>query len=160
MLAALVAVRTKDRFVAILALSVGGYGVALLYLLFGAPDLAMTQFAIETLTLILLVIVIVHLPGIQGKESLGVRLRDAVVATGCGALVTVIMSIIVGTPLNMRLSEYLVQNSYTQAKGQNVVNVILVDFRAFDTLGEISVVAMAAMSVITLVAMRERGETQ
>ncbi|MFB6098109.1 MAG: hydrogenase subunit MbhD domain-containing protein, partial [Salinibacter sp.] len=70
-LAALSAVRTHDRFVAILALSVGGYGVALLYLLFGAPDLAMTQFAVETLTLILLVIVIVHLPGIRGEEPLG-----------------------------------------------------------------------------------------
>ncbi|HKL87589.1 MAG TPA: hydrogen gas-evolving membrane-bound hydrogenase subunit E, partial [Salinibacter sp.] len=152
-LAALVAVRTQDRFVAILALSVGGYGVALLYLLFGAPDLAMTQFAIETLTLILLVIVIIHLPGIQGEEPLGVRLRDAVVATGCGALVTVIMSVIVSAPLNLELSEYLVQNSYTVAKGHNVVNVILVDFRGVDTMGEITVLTIAAIGVYVLMRM-------
>jgi multicomponent Na+:H+ antiporter subunit A len=152
-LAALVAVRTQDRFVAILALSVGGYGVALLYLLFGAPDLAMTQFAIETLTLILLVIVIVHLPGIQGEDPLGVRLRDAVVAAGCGAVVTVIMSIIVRSPLDMRLSEYLVQNSYTEAQGHNVVNVILVDFRGVDTMGEITVLTIAAIGVYVLMRM-------
>jgi multicomponent Na+:H+ antiporter subunit A len=152
-LAALVAVRTQDRFVAILALSVGGYGVALLYLLFGAPDLAMTQFAIETLTLILLVIVIVHLPGIQGEDPLGVRLRDAAVAAGCGAIVTVIMSVITSTSLDMRLTEYLVENSYTQAQGHNVVNVILVDFRGVDTMGEITVLTIAAIGVYVLMRM-------
>jgi multicomponent Na+:H+ antiporter subunit A len=152
-LAALVAVRTKDRFVAILALSVGGYGVALLYLLFGAPDLAMTQFAIETLSLILLVIVIVHLPGIQGEEPFSVRLRDAVVACGCGALVTAIMSVIVDLPLNRRVSEYLVENSYTEAQGHNVVNVILVDFRGIDTMGEITVLTIAAIGVYVLMRM-------
>jgi len=152
-LAALVAVRTQDRFVAILALSVGGYGVALMYLLFGAPDLAMTQFAIETLTLILLVIVIVHLPGIQGEEPLAVRLRDGLVAMGCGALITVIMSVISSTSLDMGLSEYLVQNSYTEAQGHNVVNVILVDFRGVDTMGEITVLTIAAIGVYVLMRM-------
>jgi len=152
-LAALVAVRTQDRFVAILALSVGGYGVALLYLLFGAPDLAMTQFAIETLTLILLVIVIIHLPGIQGKEPLGVRLRDGVVAVGCGALLTAIMSVIVNIPLDRRVSEFLAQNSYTEAQGHNIVNVILVDFRGVDTMGEITVLTIAAIGVYVLMRM-------
>jgi len=152
-MATMVAVRTKDRFVAILALSVGGYGVALLYLLFGAPDLAMTQFAIETLTLILLVIVIVHLPGIQGEEPLLVRIRDAVVAAGCGVLLTVLMSVIVETPLNLRLSEYLARNSYTEAHGHNIVNVILVDFRGVDTMGEITVLTIAAIGVYVLMRM-------
>jgi len=152
-LAALVAVRTHDRFVAILALSVGGYGVALVYLLFGAPDLAMTQFAVETLTLILLVIVIVHLPAIQGGEPLGVRLRDAGAALGCGTLVAIIMSVILKTPLNLRLSEYLAQNSYTEAQGHNIVNVILVDFRGIDTMGEITVLAIAALGVYALMRM-------
>jgi multicomponent Na+:H+ antiporter subunit A len=152
-LASAVAVRTQDRFVAILALSVGGYGVALLYLLFGAPDLAMTQFAIETLTLILLVIVIVHLPGIQGKEPLGVRLRDGAVAVGCGALLTVIMSIIVNVPLDRRVSDFLAENSYTEAQGHNIVNVILVDFRGVDTMGEITVLTIAAIGVYVLMRM-------
>ena len=159
-LAALVAVRTHDRFVAILTLSVGGYGVALLYLLFGAPDLAMTQFAVETLTLILLVIVIVHLPGIQGEEPLGVRLRDGLVAAGCGALLTIIMSAIVDAPLNRRLSEYLAAKSYTEAQGHNIVNVVLVDFRGFDTMGEITVLTIAALGVYVLMRMPRRKKPE
>ncbi|MFB6271663.1 MAG: putative monovalent cation/H+ antiporter subunit A [Salinibacter sp.] len=159
-LAALVAVWTHDRFVAILALSVGGYGVALLYLLFGAPDLAMTQFAVETLTLILLVIVIVHLPGIQGEEPLGVRLRDGLVAAGCGALLTTIMSVIVQSPLDRRLSEYLAAKSYTEAEGHNIVNVILVDFRGFDTMGEITVLTIAALGVYVLMRMPRRKKPE
>jgi len=155
-LSAAAAVRTHDRFVAILALSVGGYGVALLYLLFGAPDLAMTQFAVETLTLILLVVVIVHLPGIQGEEPLGIRLRDGAVALGVGGLLTLIMSAIVQTPLDLRVSEYLAENSYTEAQGHNIVNVILVDFRALDTMGEITVLAIAAIGVYVLMRMPRR----
>jgi multicomponent Na+:H+ antiporter subunit A len=156
-LSALVAVRTQGRFVAILALSVGGYGVALLYLLFGAPDLAMTQFAIETLTLILLVIVVVHLPGIEGEEAVGIRLRDGAVALGCGALYTVLMSLIVDIPLNRRVSEYLAENSYTEAQGHNIVNVILVDFRGIDTMGEITVLTIAALGVYVLMRMPRRS---
>ncbi|PQJ35968.1 hypothetical protein BSZ35_16390 [Salinibacter sp. 10B] len=156
MLSTFVAVRTTGRFIAILALSVGGYGVALLYLLFGAPDLAMTQFAIETLTLILLVIVIIHLPGIEEEEPLGVRLRDGAIALGCGALYTVMMSVIVSSPLDRRVSEYLAQNSYTEALGHNVVNVILVDFRGIDTMGEITVLTIAAIGVYVLMRMPRR----
>jgi multicomponent Na+:H+ antiporter subunit A len=156
-LSALVAVRTQGRFIAILALSVGGYGVALIYLLFGAPDLAMTQFAIETLTLILLVIVIIHLPGIEGEEPLGVRLRDGLAALGCGVVYTLIMSVIIDVPLNRRVSEYLANNSYTEALGHNIVNVILVDFRGIDTMGEITVLTIAAIGVFVLMRMPRRN---
>ena len=155
-LSTLVAVRTTGRFIAILALSVGGYGIALIYLLFGAPDLAMTQFAIETLTLILLVIVIVHLPGIEGEEPLGVRLRDGLVALGCGALYLIMMSIIVERPLDRRVSDYLADNSYVEAQGHNIVNVILVDFRGVDTMGEITVLTIAALGVYVLMRMPRR----
>jgi len=159
-LAALVAVRTHDRFVAILALSVGGYGVALIYLLFGAPDLAMTQFAVETLTLILLVIVIVHLPGIQGEEPIGIRVRDGIVAAGCGVLLTAIMSVIIKAPLDLRVSDYLAKNSYTEAQGHNIVNVILVDFRGLDTMGEITVLTIAALGVYILMRMPRRKKPE
>ena len=153
-LSALAAVRARDRFVAILALSVGGYSVALLYLLFGAPDLAMTQFSIETLSLILLVIVLIHLPNITGPEPLGVRLRDAVVATGVGAVFTVVMVAALSMPFNLRVSDYLAANSYTEAQGHNIVNVILVDFRGLDTMGEITVLTMAALGVFVMMRMR------
>lgn len=155
-LSTFVAVRTVDRFIAILALSIGGYGVALMYLLFGAPDLAMTQFAIETLTLILLVIVIIHLPDIKGDESRWDQARDGIVALGCGALYTVILSVIVDLPLDLRVSEYLAGNSYVEAQGHNIVNVILVDFRGIDTMGEITVLTIAAIGVYVLMRMPRR----
>ncbi len=155
-LSAFVAVRTQGRFIAILALSVGGYGIALIYMLFGAPDLAMTQFAIETLSLILLVIVIIHLPGIEEEEPLGVRLRDGAVALGCGFLFVVIMSGILSQPLNRRVSEFLADNSYVEAQGHNIVNVILVDFRGVDTMGEITVLTIAAIGVYVLMRMPRR----
>jgi multicomponent Na+:H+ antiporter subunit A len=147
------AVRARERFQAILALSVGGYGVALMYLLFSAPDLAMTQFAIETLSLILLVIVLIHLPGLSGREPLGRRIRDAVVSVGCGALVTLLMNMALRMPMDLRISEYLTEKSYTEAQGHNIVNVILVDFRGFDTMGEITVLVMAALGVYVLMRM-------
>jgi multicomponent Na+:H+ antiporter subunit A len=153
-LSALAAVRANDRFVAILALSVGGYGVALLYLLFGAPDLAMTQFSVETLTLILLVIVIIHLPNIDGSEPVGSRIRDAVVAVGVGAIVTTIAFAALSFPLDRSVSTFMADNSYTEALGSNIVNVILVDYRGFDTMGEVIVLSMAAMGVFVMMRMR------
>jgi len=153
-LSALAAVRANDRFVAILALSIGGYSVALLYLLFGAPDLAMTQFSVETLTLILLVIVLIHLPNIDGYEPITSRVRDAVVAVGVGAIVTTVAFAALSFPLDRSVSEFMMQNSYTEAQGSNIVNVILVDFRGLDTMGEIIVLTMAALGVFVLMRMR------
>jgi len=159
-LAALIAVRTHDRFIAILALSIGGYSIALVYLLFGAPDLAMTQFTIETLSVILLVIVLLNLPGITGEAPLAARLRDALVATGVGAILTTIMLTVLSSPLDRYVSDYLAEKSYTEAQGHNIVNVILVDFRALDTMGEISVLAMAALGVYVLMRMMSPGRDE
>jgi multicomponent Na+:H+ antiporter subunit A len=150
---ALAAVQAQDRFIAILALSIGGYGVALIYLLFGAPDLAMTQFSVETLTLILLVIVFIHLPDIQGTDPLRTRLRDAALCVGVGGLMTVVTGVMLSIPLDLDVSRYLTENSYTAAQGYNIVNVILVDFRGLDTMGEITVLTMAALGVYVLTQM-------
>ncbi|PEN12854.1 Na(+)/H(+) antiporter subunit A [Longibacter salinarum] len=153
-LSALAAVRAHDRFVAILALSIGGYSVALLYLLFGAPDLAMTQFSVETLTLILLVIVLIHLPNIEGHEPVARRIRDAVVSLGVGAIVTTVAFAALSFPLDRSVSDFMTNNSYTAAQGSNVVNVILVDYRGLDTFGEITVLTMAALGVFVMMRMR------
>ncbi len=157
-LSTLVAVRTHNRFMAILALGIGGYSVALVYLLFGAPDLAMTQFTIETLTVILLVIVLLNLPGISGEVGRVARVRDGVVAVGVGGILTVLMLGVLNQPFDRYVSDYLAANSYTEAQGHNIVNVILVDFRALDTMGEISVLAMAALGVYVLMRMMPRDE--
>ena len=152
-LSAIAAVRAHDRFVAILALSISGYSVALLYVLFGAPDLAMTQFAVETLTLILLVIVLIHLPGIEGYEPVGARIRDAIVALGVGTIVTTLAFTALSFPLDRSVSDFMAENSYTVAQGTNIVNVILVDMRGVDTMGEIIVLCMAALGVYVLMRM-------
>jgi multicomponent Na+:H+ antiporter subunit A len=155
-LSAFAAIWARERFTAILALSIGGYSVSLLWLLFGAPDLALTQFSVETLSLILLVIVLVHLPRIDESEPLSRKLRDAVVATGVGAVLVVGMLAALSFPLDTRLSEYMAEMTLPGGQGHNVVNVILVDFRGFDTMGEITVLVIAALGVYVMMRMPRR----
>jgi multicomponent Na+:H+ antiporter subunit A len=154
-LAATVAVvRSKSRLAAVTALGVVGFGVAMIYMLFGAPDLAMTQFAIETLTVILFVQVIYRLPRFASYSRRRSRIRDAIVAISAGAMMTLLVLAVTSTELFSRLSPYFAENSYLLAKGRNIVNVILVDFRGIDTLGEITVLAVAAIGVFALMKLR------
>ncbi len=152
--ATLVTVFIGSRLAAVAALGVVGYGVALIYILFSAPDLAMTQFAIETLSVILLVLVLYRLPRFTAFTTLSHRLRDAVVALAAGATMTILVLVINAVPTASQLTPYFAQNSLIQANGRNVVNVILVDFRAMDTLGEITVLAVAAIGVYALLKLR------
>jgi len=131
-----------------------GYGVALLYALFGAPDLAMTQFAVETLTVVIFVLVFHQLRGGFGDLSGPVtRARDALVSVAAGILVTTLVLFIGASGTTSRLSEYFADAAPRLAHGRNVVNVILVDFRGFDTLGEITVLVTVAIGVGALLLM-------
>jgi multicomponent Na+:H+ antiporter subunit A len=158
--AAIVAAVAESRLTAIAALGVAGYGVALIYLLFGAPALAMTQILIETLTLVLFVLVFFHLPQMLRITRAGIRLRDAGISIVAGG----VMSLLVLTALRDEpletVSGYYVDVAYPLAHARNVVNAILVDFRALDTLGEIVVLALAALGVLSLLRLptRERKE--
>jgi len=160
MAAAVIAGRATDRFVAILALSVSGFSVALVYLLFGAPDLSMTQFAIETLTIILLVLVLVSLPRLSFSASGGGKARDLLAAGSAGAVLTMVALAVLDRPFDRYLSNYLAENSYTEAQGHNIVNVILVDFRGLDTLGEITVLTMAGLGVYALMRLRAPADEE
>ena len=151
MAAALVA---ESRLAAVAALGVVGLVVALIFLLFGAPDLAITQFLVETLTVILLVLVLYHLPRFAKLSSAGARLRDAVVALSAGALITTLALGVAGVARDPALADYYAATSAPEAHGRNIVNVILVDFRALDTLGEITVLAVAAVGVHGLLKLR------
>ncbi|SNB46888.1 putative monovalent cation/H+ antiporter subunit A [Geobacter sp. DSM 9736] len=159
MAGALTAAVTTSRLAAVAALGAVGYGVALIYLLFGAPDLAMTQFCIETLTVILFVLVLYRLPRFSLLSSASVRLRDALVALACGVMMTLLTLTALSRPLQSRVSGFYAENSLPEAHGRNVVNVIIVDFRALDTLGEITVFAVAAIGIYGLIKFgsRERG---
>ncbi len=153
LVAVLAVVLVEGRLAAIAALGVVGYSVALVFVLFGAPDLAMTQFLIETLTVILFVLVFYHLPEPRIVSEKLARWRDAAVAVSAGALMTAL--VLVGTPKTYQpISTYFTEHSVPRAHGRNVVNVLLVDFRAFDTLGEITVLSVAAVGVYALLKLR------
>jgi multicomponent Na+:H+ antiporter subunit A len=152
--ATLLAVFSSARLTAVAALGVVGYGVALIYTLFGAPDLAMTQFAIETLTVFLFVLVLYRLPRFASLSRRATRVRDAAIALAAGGLMTVLVLVATAMPLDSRLSPYFAENAASLARGRNIVNVILVDFRGLDTLGEITVLAAAAIGVYALLKLR------
>jgi multicomponent Na+:H+ antiporter subunit A len=154
--AAVVAAAARSRLAAIAAIGVVGYGVALLFLFFGAPDLAMTQILIETLTVILFVLVLYHLPRFVPRSSRAIRIRDAIVAGLAGLLMTGLSLAAFTATTDPQVSAFFAERSLPDAHGRNIVNVILVDFRALDTLGEITVLALAALGVYGLLHLRPR----
>ncbi len=154
---ALSAALARSTMMAVLSLGVVGYGVAVMYALFGAPDLAMTQFAVETLTVAIFVLVFSQLRGFGDLSSRAVKIRDALVASAAGAVVTTLVLFIGASGTTSRLSTYFADAAPTLAHGHNVVNVILVDFRGFDTLGETTVLVTVAIGVRALLLIgRER----
>ncbi|HUP48791.1 MAG TPA: hydrogen gas-evolving membrane-bound hydrogenase subunit E, partial [Thermoanaerobaculia bacterium] len=153
----IVAARAKSRLGSIAAIGVAGYSVAIIYILFSAPDLAITQFVIETLTVILFVLVIYRLPRYTKLTSAPARLRDAAVATMVGGLITVLVLAAQAEDTRPDLSAFYAANAVAKAHGRNIVNVILVDFRALDTLGEITVLGIAAIGVYALLRMRSEA---
>jgi multicomponent Na+:H+ antiporter subunit A len=154
LLATLMATFTSSRLGAVAALGVVGYAIALVYILFGAPDLAMTQFLIETLMVILFVLIFYVLPRFAVLSPQRVRVRDGLVALCAGALMTAFVMIATSVQFNPPISGYFAENSVARAHGRNLVNVILVDFRALDTLGEITVLGVAAVGVYALLKLR------
>ena len=156
---ALSAAFARTRMAAVLSLGTVGYGVAVLYALLGAPDLAMTQFAVETLTVVIFVLVFHQLRGFGDLSSRLVKTRDAIVAAAAGALVTTLVLFVGASGTTSRLAEYFAGAAPTLGHGRNVVNVILVDFRGFDTLGEITVLVTVAIGVRALLLIgKERQQ--
>lgn len=153
LLAACAVVVFTSRLAVITALGVIGCATALMFLFYGAPDLAMTQMTIETLSVILYVLVVYRLPQFALIATWRVRLVDALVGLAVGGLVTTLMLAALASSMEPRLSPYYAANSLPLGQGRNVVNVILVDFRALDTLGEITVLSVAAMGVHALLRL-------
>jgi multicomponent Na+:H+ antiporter subunit A len=142
---------TRSNISALLSLSVVGIAISIIFLEAGAPDLAITFFLIDALTITIFVLVLHKLPKKMLRKRNFARVRDAFIALGTGLLISLILFSITYDPLNSKLKEFYAENSYSAAKGKNMVNVILVDFRVLDTLGEISVLAIAALGVFVLV---------
>jgi multicomponent Na+:H+ antiporter subunit A len=149
-----IVLRTRSRLTAIALLGIIGYTVALLYILFGAPDIAATQLLIETLTVVLFVLVLHKLPSFRYLTHARQRLTYIFISVLFGSTMTYVLLLVKQFPLLSELKKYYGDNAYLLGKGKNIVNVILVDFRALDTLGEISVLAIAAVGIYALLKLR------
>lgn len=154
LLAIAIIMRAKGRLTAVAGMGVVGFSIAVFFVFFGAPDLSMTQFAVETLTVIIFILVIYKLPKFIQFSTLPERIRDFIIASAFGLFMTLTVLFITSVSIDSELKKYFAEASYTEAKGKNIVNVILVDFRALDTMGEITVLAIAAIGVFSLLKLR------
>ncbi len=140
----------RQRFTALIFVGVTGLMVSLVFVLLSAPDLALTQLLVEVVTVVLMMVVLHFLPQTAPAEpSRWRRLRDAGLAVATGLGVTGIVYAVLTRPLTS-ISPYYLARSVPEGGGTNVVNVIIVDFRGFDTLGEIAVLGIAALIVKAL----------
>ncbi|CCQ12522.1 Na(+) H(+) antiporter subunit A; Na(+) H(+) antiporter subunit B [Pseudoalteromonas luteoviolacea B = ATCC 29581] len=140
----------RQRIVSLILISIVGLMVSVAFTRFSAPDLALTQLTVEVVTVVLLMLALFFLPQTTPKESSSLRvLRDLFIASSIGVVVGSICYALVTRPLSS-ISDFFVANAKTGGGGTNVVNVILVDFRGFDTLGEITVLGIAALGIFKL----------
>lgn len=140
----------RQRFYALVLLSVVGLVVALAFARFSAPDLAMTQLSVEVVTIVLLMLAIYYMhPWTPVETTLKRRIRDMFIAAVAGIGMTLVTLAMLTQPFSS-ISEFFLENSKPGGGGTNVVNVILVDFRGFDTLGEITVLAIAALGIYAM----------
>lgn len=153
----LAVIYAQDRLTAIVSLGIQGFSVAVIFILFGAPDLAFTQFMVETLSVVILALVMTRLTlhKTDHRPFLEKSFDFAVALTAASAFMVMLFAI-VEVPFDSRLSDFFTQYSYAIAQGRNIVNVILVDYRGVDTLGEIAVVMIAGLGIIALIRVKAR----
>ncbi|MBD8874812.1 putative monovalent cation/H+ antiporter subunit A [Roseibium polysiphoniae] len=151
----------KTRLTAIVSLGIQGFAVALIFMLFGAPDLSFTQFMVETLSVVILALVMTRLNlSPRDHRPAGAALVTGAISAGVGAGIALTLMAITQQPFDSRLSDFFTAYSRTIAHGRNIVNVIIVDFRGFDTLGEIAVVVLAGLCVLALIRVRTKPEVK
>ncbi|MCW2811746.1 MAG: mrpA mrpB [Friedmanniella sp.] len=156
---ALGAATSRGRLRAVMLVGVTGYGVAMLFLLHGAPDLALTQALVETVTLVVFALVARKLPKYFTSRPLhSSRWWRLVVAATVGVVVGLVALVAAGARTAAPVSEQYAEAAYDFGYGRNIVNIILVDIRAWDTMGEIAVLVVAATGVASLIFVRTRSE--
>jgi multicomponent Na+:H+ antiporter subunit A len=149
----------RRRFAAALCVGVTGYAMAGLFVLQGAPDLALTQIAVETLTTVVFVVVLRRLPdNFQAPTDRAVNRWRLLVASVLALMVFGFALIAGGARTATPISQEMIERALPDAHGRNVVNVILVDFRGLDTMGEITVLATAAIGSVALARAVRRRE--
>ncbi len=154
-------VLTSSRITALVALGTVGIGVALIFITYSAPDVAITQLLVELLVVVLLALALLKMPHLDPSGVQKHSFPNAVLAIAVGALTTWVLLLVVDQPFDRRLTEFFEGASWTEAFGRNIVNVILVDFRTLDTFGEIAVVLVAALGAFVLLkGMRATKEEE
>jgi multicomponent Na+:H+ antiporter subunit A len=157
--AAAAAARAGKRFQAVVLVGVTGYGMAALFALHGAPDLALTQVLIETITLVAFVLVLRRLPVRLGERNRSVHpVWRAAIGIAVAALMSTVAVVALGARVADPISLEFPRLAYEQGHGSNVVNVTLVDLRGWDTMGEISVLIVAATGVASLIFLNRRTD--
>ena len=155
--AAIGATMMRNRLAAVLLVGVTGYGCGAIFAFHGAPDLALTQFLVETLVLVIFVLVLRTLPAEADAEAINShRLPRILLALAVGAAVTSLTVYAMAARTGAGIAELLPDAAYYRGHGANTVNVLLVDIRAWDTLGEIMVLLVAATGVASLVFRHRR----
>jgi multicomponent Na+:H+ antiporter subunit A len=158
--AAFAATRAGKRFQAVVLVGVTGFGMSALFALQGAPDLALTQILVEIFTLVAFVLVLRRLPAKLGdKHGTARRGVRAVIGVSVGALMAAVAMVSLGARNAVSISAQWPRLAVEFGHGTNVVNVALVDIRAWDTMGELAVIIAAATGVASLVFLRTRADT-
>jgi multicomponent Na+:H+ antiporter subunit A len=156
--AALAVLFAKTRMVALIAVGALGFFVAMFFVIFRAPDLALTQLVVETVTTALFLLCFYHLPEFSKRMGqLPFKVVNFMISLGVGIIVTLLALAANGHKLFDSIVYYF-ENAYELAGAKNIVNAILVDFRGIDTMLEISVLCIAGLGVYTLIKLKMGGD--
>lgn len=160
--AALVCTLSQSRLLAISALGMIGFMTTLVFMIYSAPDVAKTLLLVETLMVVFLALLMRHMPRLTTvpEHSINRKLVNALIAGTIGASVTLLLLVITSQPMDSSVSDFFAENSFPGGHGRNIVNVILVDFRAFDTLGEVVVVVIAGIAAVSLLNTRAKKQNR
>ncbi|MFC0299801.1 Na+/H+ antiporter subunit A [Virgibacillus soli] len=160
-IAALATIFTNHKLAVILVTGIVGYGVAILFVIYRAPDLALTQLVIETVSVVLFLLCFYHLPKMQKRdEKPKTKLVNAIIAISFGTLMTIVGISAHSSNWFKSISDYFIETADTIGGGTNIVNVILVDMRGLDTLFEITVLGIAALAIYSLIKLRKDKEAK
>ena len=158
--AGLVAVRARKRYTGVVLVSATGLGMVMLFATSGAPDLALTQILVETVTLVAFALVLRRIPARLGEHNASVwPVARAVLGAAVGATMAAVALVATSARSTKPISERFPELAYELGHGKNVVNVALVDLRGWDTMGELSVLILAATGVASLVFVTHRADT-
>ncbi|MDP1574000.1 MAG: proton-conducting transporter membrane subunit [Coxiellaceae bacterium] len=158
-ISALLTLGTKTYLNGLVYLGMFGLGIALLFLVNAAPDVAMTQVLVETLIVIIVALNLYKQPVLPKivDEAIKWKIANTFIAVLFGLFTSLLLLTITHQRVDLSLSNYFLKNSLTLGHGRNVVNVILVDFRALDTMGEIIVIALAAIGIYGMLKIQYKG---